>query len=84
MHRCEKGLCFRCGKPYNSLHKCAQKSLRVTLMAEDEVGEEFLYPINTETEGNTKPNKEYGTLELQLFFVSGFSQPQTIYEANCN
>lgn len=53
-------------------------------MAEDEVGEEFLYPINTETEGNTKPNKEYGTLELQLFFVSGFSQPQTIYEANCN
>lgn len=35
----EKGFCFRCDQPYTPLHKCAVKSLRVTILAEDELPE---------------------------------------------
>lgn len=36
LKRKEKGLCFRCGQNYSPMHKCPSKSLRVTILAEDE------------------------------------------------
>ncbi|XP_075497715.1 uncharacterized protein LOC142534958 [Primulina tabacum] len=36
LHRREKGLCFKCGEPYHPMHRCTNKSLRVTILAEEE------------------------------------------------
>ncbi|XP_075511724.1 uncharacterized protein LOC142547355 [Primulina tabacum] len=36
LNRREKGLCFKCGEPYHPMHRCANKSLRVTILAEEE------------------------------------------------
>ncbi|KAJ1381959.1 Aspartic peptidase domain superfamily [Sesbania bispinosa] len=38
--RRKKGLCFRCGMPYNPLHKCADPKVRVVLLGEDEMTNE--------------------------------------------
>lgn len=82
MNRREKGLCFRCGEPYSPLHRCVQKSLQVTVMAEDEGDEEINEGLQEPTlvpaTVNEETSKEYGTLEQPLFSVSGLSQPQTM------
>ncbi|KZV37944.1 hypothetical protein F511_17716 [Dorcoceras hygrometricum] len=80
--RKEKGLCYKCGEPYNPLHRCANKSLRVAFLIEDEeVGEtEELRAQETEGE-NEDPTPEiceYNTLELPLFSMGGISHPQTM------
>ncbi|KZV31629.1 peroxidase 64 [Dorcoceras hygrometricum] len=76
--RKEKGLCFRCGEAYSPLHKCAFKLIQVAII-EEELGEDTLTEEHTaegiEVEDD---DKEYGTLELPLFSISGVSQPQTL------
>ncbi|KZV29106.1 hypothetical protein F511_06601 [Dorcoceras hygrometricum] len=76
--RKEKGLCFRCGKAYSPMHKCAFKLLQVAVLEEEEGEEEELIDTLTEGDGQEEDIKDCGTLELPLFSISGMNQPQTL------
>ncbi|KZV22958.1 hypothetical protein F511_37884, partial [Dorcoceras hygrometricum] len=76
--RKERGLCFRCGEVYSPLHKCAFKLMQVALL-EGELGEETdTVEATIGEEGDEDNIKEYVTLELPLFYISGVTQPQTL------
>ncbi|XP_075515463.1 uncharacterized protein LOC142550108 [Primulina tabacum] len=88
LHRREKGLCFKCGEPYHPLHRCVNRSLRVTILAEED-GEEVEEGQGTTEEGIDQqqgeaeawlgaPVTEYNTLELPMYSVRGINQPQTM------
>ncbi|XP_073057376.1 uncharacterized protein [Primulina eburnea] len=87
LHRREKGLCFKCGDPYHPMHRCANKSLRVTILAEEE-GEESEWEqveleekneeARREAEETGENNVEFNTLELPLYSVNGINHPQTL------
>ncbi|KZV24106.1 hypothetical protein F511_20236 [Dorcoceras hygrometricum] len=58
--------------------KCAFKLMQVALL-EDERGDEGETEENDEVEGdNERGVKDYGTLELPLYSISGMTQPQTM------
>ncbi|XP_073035244.1 uncharacterized protein [Primulina eburnea] len=87
LHRREKGLCFKCGEPYHPMHRCANKSLRVTILAEEEGEdaeweqvelEERKEEVTREMGEAEEPNVEYNTLELPLYSVNGINHPQTL------
>ncbi|XP_073035559.1 uncharacterized protein [Primulina eburnea] len=87
LHRREKGLCFRCGEPYHPMHRCANKTLRVTILAEDEGedGEWEQVELEEKNEEARREVEEMGetraechTLELPLYSVNGINQPQTL------
>ncbi|KZV54933.1 hypothetical protein F511_27777, partial [Dorcoceras hygrometricum] len=74
--RKEKGLCFRCGEAYFLMHKC--ELIQVALL-EDELGEEAeTVEIVEGVDEAEEDVKDYGTLELPLFSISGMRQPQTL------
>ncbi|KZV32829.1 peroxidase 64 [Dorcoceras hygrometricum] len=78
--RKEKGLClcFRCGEAYSPLQKCAFKLLQVALVENEQDNEEETEVIG-ELEGEIEGGgKDYGTVELPLFSISGVTQPQTM------
>ncbi|XP_073121973.1 uncharacterized protein [Henckelia pumila] len=88
LHRREKGLCFKCGEPYHPMHRCVNKILKVTILAEED-GEtgELEHGAADEEIGHQQgeietweetPTTEYNTLELPLYSVSGINQPQTL------
>ncbi|WVZ08472.1 hypothetical protein V8G54_021818 [Vigna mungo] len=62
----EEGRCFRCGGPFAPGHRCAEKSLRVLLLAEDE----------EELEENS--NSEARPLELSACSAEGLTPPKTM------
>lgn len=87
LHIREKGLCFKCREPYHPMHHCANKSMRVTIQADEEGEEgewerveveEEIEERERETEERLETNAEYNTLELPLYFVNGINQPQTL------
>ncbi|KZV19421.1 hypothetical protein F511_08762 [Dorcoceras hygrometricum] len=82
LNRREKGLCYRCGELYNPLHKCANKSLKVAVLIEDEDEEEATEEMENEVGDNsgnhTPASRECNTLELPLFSIGGINQPQTM------
>lgn len=81
VRRREKGLCFKCGEPYSPQHRCAAKIMRVTVLAEDEVGEagsEFDHEDRDKNEPGEEPVVEYGTLGCRMYFVGGVNQSRTM------
>lgn len=36
LNRKAKGLCFKCGEPFNPMHMCANKSMRILFYVDDE------------------------------------------------
>lgn len=66
--RCEEGRCFHCGGPYSSDHRCAERSMRVIILAEED-----------EEEGaEEKIEMEQTTMELLVFFAGGLTQSNTM------
>ncbi|KZV44098.1 hypothetical protein F511_10769 [Dorcoceras hygrometricum] len=80
LSRKEKGLCYRCGEPYHPQHRCANKSLKVAFLVEDDDEE----PVELEQDscdpvcGPEPVSHECNTLELPLFSIGGITQPQTM------
>lgn len=68
LKRREEGHCFRCGGQFGPGHRCPERSLRVTILGEDE--EEDL--------GETKKELENARLELSLLYVGGMIQLRTM------
>lgn len=73
MERKNKGLCFRCGERYSPTHQCAAKSLRVIILADDELqggetedGQE-VFTLEAE------PEKDMAGLECRLMGLMGIS-----------
>ncbi|WVZ14135.1 hypothetical protein V8G54_011701 [Vigna mungo] len=66
--RREEGRCFRCGGQFSPGHRCPERSLRVTILGEDE--EEDL--------GETKKELENERLELSPLSTGGMTQPRTM------
>lgn len=63
LNRKEKGSCFKCGEPYNPMHKCANKSMRVLFCVDEEDGgdtdsEEPIEPVGS---GQRANQVEYGS-----------------------
>ncbi|WVY92568.1 hypothetical protein V8G54_031656 [Vigna mungo] len=69
VRRREEGLCFHCGGPYSPGHCCPEKSLRVVIMGEDEIGDE-------EEEGGEEGEPK--RMELSSFSVSGLTPHKTM------
>lgn len=88
LHRRENGSCFKCGEHYHSMHRCANKILRATVLAEEDGEAEELNSTEIEEEkpqaggdvgGRVEAsNTEYNSLELPLYSVNGINQPQTL------
>ncbi|XP_073149101.1 uncharacterized protein [Henckelia pumila] len=71
------------------MHICANKSLRVTILAEEEeegtdgesvigTGEEESPPLGEDGLWAGTPKVEYNTLEFTLYSITGIDQPQTL------
>ncbi|WVZ09004.1 hypothetical protein V8G54_022350 [Vigna mungo] len=60
--RREEGRCFHCGDPYRPGHRCAERSLRVMILAEDD-----------ENEVENIPDLEQKNMELSLFAARGLT-----------
>ncbi|GAU28429.1 hypothetical protein TSUD_54810 [Trifolium subterraneum] len=75
LERKQKGLCFKCGKPFGPMHQCPEKQLRV--LAVDEDGED-------DTEGQIlavevdEAEEEEGELSLLQFDHMAKDTPQTM------
>ncbi|WVZ04403.1 hypothetical protein V8G54_025209 [Vigna mungo] len=69
----EEGRCFRCGGPFAPGHRCAEKSLRVLLLAEDE-----------EEELEENANLEAKPMELSACSAEGLTPPKTMNGASHN
>ncbi|KOM24702.1 hypothetical protein LR48_Vigan2444s000100 [Vigna angularis] len=67
LKRREEGRCFRCGGPFAPGHRCAEKNLRVLLLAEDE-----------EEELEESSNLEVKPLELSACSAEGLTPPKTM------
>lgn len=82
LNRKAKGLCLKCGEPFNPMHRCANKSMRILFYVDDEEGSEELEDEMLEEQAHVEPTvvnqAEYGTLELPLFSVGGVNRPQTM------
>ncbi|XP_052725275.1 uncharacterized protein LOC108335028 [Vigna angularis] len=68
LKRKEEGRCFRCGGPFAPSHRCAERSLRVLLLAEDEEGD-------VSEEGVDQEEK---LLELSACSAEGLTSPKTM------
>ncbi|KZV50863.1 hypothetical protein F511_25461 [Dorcoceras hygrometricum] len=60
------------------MHKCAFKLMQVALLEDELGGKAEAVEAITEVDGAEEDVKDYGTLELPLFSISGVSQPQTL------
>ncbi|XP_073121107.1 uncharacterized protein [Henckelia pumila] len=93
LRRKEKGLCFKCGEPFKPMHKCASKSMWVTILMdeEDDNLEECGVESDSDTSGQpiqvTSIDCGYeistrglhsGTLQLPLYSVGGVTGAQTM------
>lgn len=66
--RREEGRCFRCGGPFGPGHRCPERSLLMTILAEDEEDEE-------EEEESELDQMQ---MELSAFSAGGLTQPKTM------
>lgn len=81
LRRRDKGLCFKCGEPYSRQRRCAYKIMRVTVLTDDEGGDERLENIHEEVEKGELQGEhevEYGILKLHLYSVGGVNQSRTM------
>ncbi|WVZ21137.1 hypothetical protein V8G54_008459 [Vigna mungo] len=68
LKRREEGRCFRCGGPFAPGHRCAERSLRVLLLVEDEDEEE--------SEMSEEPGEKL--MELSACSAEGWTNPGTL------
>ncbi|XP_052727710.1 uncharacterized protein LOC128195001 [Vigna angularis] len=66
--RREEGRCFHCGGPYSSGHRCAERSMRVMILAEED----------EEEEAEENVVVEQMTMELSGLSAGGLSQSNTM------
>ncbi|KAK7247608.1 hypothetical protein RIF29_42494 [Crotalaria pallida] len=84
LKRREAGRCFRCGGQFGPGHRCPEKSLRITILAEDEMlneeGEIVALQVHGEgeLEDFDSPDMSCQMLNLSLFSAGGLTQPKTM------
>lgn len=73
-----RGLCFKCREPYSPTHVCANRSVRIMLIDEDE-GETTDYGVSLQRTVGDEPQSEeprFQSLELSAVFAFGFDGPR--------
>lgn len=68
MKRREEGRCFHCGGPYSPGHRCAERSIRVMILAEEDEDEKAEASVKVEQKA----------MELSGLSASGLSQSNTM------
>ncbi|XP_017431852.2 uncharacterized protein LOC108339224 [Vigna angularis] len=68
MKRREEGCCFHCGGPYSPGHRCAERSMRVMILAEEDEDEEAEASVEVEQKA----------MELSGLSAGGLSQSNTM------
>ncbi|XP_017413041.2 uncharacterized protein LOC108324610 [Vigna angularis] len=74
--RREEGRCFQCGGPYSPGHRCAERSMRVMILAEE--GEEEGVEEKIEMVEMEEPVMEHTVMELSGLSAGGQTQSNTM------
>ncbi|XP_027936242.1 uncharacterized protein LOC114191269 [Vigna unguiculata] len=82
MNRKAQGLCFRCGEKYHPLHQCAERQLRLVVLADDETineeGEVIAIELREEEVDRTLECGSMGLFAEVEISCGGRNRPSTL------